>query len=55
MKKMKKAIDHHANYTIAKIAKRSKTFSKVIASTNICVVYENEKSLKKLFVKTKVV
>ena len=39
MQKMKKAMDHLTKHTIAKLACRSKTFSKL---TNTCIIYENK-------------
>ena len=40
--------------TIAKFAGKSAKFAKLASNTNICIVLENERNLKKLFVKTKI-
>ena len=43
----------HKKKTVAKFAKRSKKFAALVETINISVVYENEKNLKKLLVRTK--
>ena len=52
--KVKKSMDFMLKKTVVKFASRSKKFAKLAANTNICIVLENERSFKKLFVKTKV-
>ena len=54
MQKLKKSIDFLKKTFVAKISRRSKKFSKLADSNNICVVYNKESSLKKLFVRTKI-
>ena len=41
--------------SVAKFSCRSERFAKLAADVNICIVLENERSLKKLLVKTKIV
>ena len=53
--KMKKAIDFFTKSSLAKFAKKSKKFAALAEATNISVVFENEKNLKKLFVKAKLI
>ena len=55
MQKMKKSLDFLTKSSIAKFAGRSKNFAKLANSTNISIVFENEKNFKKLFVKTKII
>ena len=55
MQKMKKSIDFLKKKCVAKIARRSRRFGKLADTHNICVVYSNEKSIKKLIVRTKIV
>jgi len=50
---MKKSIDFFTKKSVAKFAKRSKKFAALVETINISVVYENEKNLKKLLVRTK--
>ena len=52
---MKKSIDFFTKSSIAKFAKRSKKFAALAETTNISVVFENEKNFKKLFIKTKLI
>ena len=54
MQKVKKSMDFMLKKTVVKFASKSKKFAKLAANTNICIVLENERSFKKLFVKTKV-
>ena len=54
MQKLKKSIDFLKITFVAKISRRSKKFSKLADFNNICVVYNNESSFKKLFVRTKI-
>ena len=55
MQKVKKSMDFMMKKAVVKFAGRSKKFAKLAANTNICIVLENERSFKKLFVKTKIV
>jgi hypothetical protein len=48
-------MDFFLKKTIAKFAGRSAKFAKLASNTNICIVCENERNLKKLLVKTKIV
>ena len=41
--------------TIAKFSSKSAGFKKLALDTNICIVLENERNFKKLFVKTKII
>jgi len=52
--KVKKQMDFFLKKTIVKFASRLKKFANLAANNNICIVLENERSFKKLFVKTKV-
>ena len=54
MQKLRKPINHLKKQFVAKIAKRSSRFSRLADANNICVVYNNEPSFKKLFVRTKI-
>ena len=54
MQKVKKSMDFMMKKVIVKFASKSKKFAKLAANTNICIVLENERSLKKLFAKTKI-
>ena len=53
MQKVKKSMDFLVK-TVVKFASKSKKFAKLAGTYNICIVLENEKSFKKLFVKTKI-
>ena len=50
---MKKSINFSQKKSKAKFAKKSKKFAALAEATNISVVFENEKNLKRLLVKTK--
>ena len=52
--KAKKAMDFLLKKTIAKFSRKSARFQKLAIDTNICIVMENKRNFKKLFVKTKV-
>ena len=54
MQKVKKQMDFFLKKTVVKFASKSKKFANLAANNNICIVLENERSFKKLFVKTKV-
>ena len=54
MQKVKKPMDFLLKKTIVKFASKSKNFANLAANNNIFIVLENERSFKKLFVKTKV-
>ena len=54
MQKVKKQMDFLLKKTIVKFASKSKKFANLSANNNMCIVLENERSFKKLFVKTKV-
>jgi len=53
--KIKKALDNLLKKTIAKFSGKSARFQKLALDTNICIVMENERNFKKLFVKTKII
>ena len=53
--KAKKAMDSLLKKTIAKFSSKSARFKKLALDTNICIVLENERNFKKLFVKTKII
>jgi hypothetical protein len=53
--KAKKAMDSLLKRTIAKFSSKSAGFKKLALDTNICIVLENERNFKKLFVKTKII
>ena len=53
MQKVKRSMDFILKKSIAKFSCRSKRFAKLVADVNICIVLKNERSLKKLLVKTK--
>ena len=55
MQKVKRSMDFILKKSIAKFSRRSKRFAKLVADVNICIVLKNERSLKKLLVKTKIV
>ena len=55
MQKVKKQMDFLLKKTVIKFASRSKKFANLAANNNICIVLENERSFKKMFVKTKIV
>ena len=50
----KRAMDSFLRRTIAKFSGKSAKFRKLALETNICIVLENERNFKKLFVKTKI-
>ena len=50
----KKSRDFYLKKSIAKFSCRSKRFAKLANDINICIVLENERSLKKLLVRTRV-
>ena len=52
--KVKKPMDFLLKKKVVKFASKSKKFANLAANKNICIVLENERSFKKLFVKTKV-
>ena len=54
MQTLRKPINYLKKQFLAKIAKRSSRFSRFADANNICVVYNNEPSFKKLFVRTKI-
>ena len=54
MQKVKKQMDFFLKKTVIKFASKSKKFADLAANNKICIVLENERSFKKLFVKTKV-
>ena len=54
MQKVKRSMDFILKKSIAKFSCRSKRFAQLAANVNICIVLENERSLKKLLVKTKI-
>ena len=51
--KKKKEIDLLTKTLLSKISNRSKKFKKLVETTNICVVFQNEKNLKKTDCKDK--
>ena len=53
MMKKKKEIDLLTKTLLSKISNRSKKFKKLAETTNICVVYQNEKKIKKTDCKDK--
>jgi hypothetical protein len=53
--KAKKALDNLLKKTIAKFCGKSARFQKLALDPNICIVMENERNFKKLFVKTKII
>ena len=48
---MKRSLDFLTKSSVAKFTSRSKNFAKLANSTNISIVFENEKTLKKCFVR----
>ena len=54
MQKLKKSIDFLKKLYILKIGSRSAKFKRLAETQNICAVYENEPSIKKLIVRTKI-
>ena len=54
MQKVKKSMDFLLKKTVVKFASKFKKIAKLAANYNICIVLENERSFKKLFVKTKI-
>ena len=55
MQKVKRSMDFYLKKSVAKFSCRSKRFAQLAADVNICIVLENERNLKKLLVKTKIV
>ena len=55
MQKLKKAINFLKINCLTKIGSRSARFKRLTDTRNICVVYENEPSIKKLICRTKIV
>ena len=53
MMKQKKEIDLLTKTLISKLSNRSRKFKSLVETTNICVVYENEKKIKKTDCKDK--
>ena len=53
MQTLRRPINSLNKQFIAKMAKRSLKFCRLADANNICVVYNNEPSFKKLFVRTK--
>ena len=54
MQRLKKPIDLLKKSCIAKIGSRAERFKRLADSNNICIVFENEASIKKLIVRTKI-
>ena len=54
MQRLKKPIDLLKKNYIAKIGSRAERFKRLADSNNICIVFENEPSIKKLIVRTKI-
>ena len=54
MQKLKKSIDFLKKSYILKIGSRSARFKKLAETQNICIVYENEPSIKKLIARTNI-
>ena len=53
MQKMKKSIDFFTKSSIVKLTGRSQKFAKLAESTNICMVFENERTWKSYSLKQK--
>ena len=54
MQKLKKSIDFLKKSCKQKIGSRSARFKRLADTQNICIVYQNEPSIKKLLVRTKI-
>ena len=54
MQKLKKSINLLKTNCLVKISSRSARFKRLADKRNICIVYENEPSLKKLICRTKI-
>ena len=54
MQRLKKPIDLLKKRCVAKIGSRAARFKRLAEAHNICIVYENEPSIKKLIVRTKI-
>ena len=54
MQRLKKPIDLLKKRCVAKIGSRATRFKRLAEAHNICIVYENEPSIKKLIVRTKI-
>jgi len=54
MQRLKKPIDLLKKRCVAKIGSRAARFKRLADAHNICIVYENEPSIKKLIVRTKI-
>ena len=54
MQRLKKPIDLLKKSCVAKIGSRAARFKRLADSHNICIIYENEPSIKKLIVRTKI-
>ena len=54
MQRLKKPIDYLKKCCAAKIGSRYARFKRLTDSHNICIVYQNEPSIKKLIVRTKI-
>ena len=54
MQTLRRPINFLNKQFIAKMAKRSPKFCRLADANNICVVYNNEPSFKKMFVRTKI-
>ena len=55
MQKVKRSLDHYLKKTVAKFSSRSKRFAKLAEEFNICIALENERNIKKLLVRTRIV
>ena len=54
MQKLKKSIDFLKESYIVKIGSRSERFKRLAETQNMCIVYQNEPSIKKLIVRTRI-
>ena len=54
MQRLKKPIDLLKKRCMAKIGSRAARFKRLADAHNICIVYENEPSIKTLIVRTKI-
>jgi len=54
MQRLKKPLDLLKKRCVAKIGSRAARFKRLADAHNICIVYENEPSIKKLIVRTKI-
>ena len=55
MQKVKRSLDHYLKKTLAKFSSRSKRFAKLAEEFNICIALENERNIKKLLIRTRIV